>query len=263
MSKKGSRSPAFNVLTASLSEEVIERYLEIAREVREQERARRREAERRKAAERKRRAALLAALFGFEPPRSSAGKRKKKKAKKTKAATPASVRAGTPSPSAGGGAAEGRAAEGSAGAPETRVAEGPAGAPETRVAEGLAGAPETRASAAPADTSAGREAGEPAAVPAPDAPQDAPAEGRDARDAEDPATGVVARANPGGSRRAKPITREEILKLFIADDLGYLDKVRADGWGGLTSAETGRVGGMMTRRMKRVERGLPPFGSPP
>ncbi|MEW6032597.1 MAG: small, acid-soluble spore protein, alpha/beta type [Bacillota bacterium] len=251
MSKKGSRSPAFNVLTASLSEEVIERYLEIAREVREQERARRREAERRKAAERKRRAALLAALFGFEPPRSSAGKRKKKKAKKTKAATPASVRAGTPSPPAGEGAAEGRAAEGSAGAPETRVA------------EGLAGAPETRASAAPADTSAGREAGEPAAVPAPDAPQDAPAEGRDARDAEDPATGVVARANPGGSRRAKPITREEILKLFIADDLGYLDKVRADGWGGLTSAETGRVGGMMTRRMKRVERGLPPFGSPP
>ena len=128
MSKKGPRSEAFNLLTESLSEEVITRYLELAYHVREQELARRRELERRKAAARR-------------------------------------------------------------------------------------GAP--------------------------------------------PAEQAAPKAGPTKSRSRKPITREDILKLYVADSLGYLEKVRADGWGGLTCAESGRVGGMMTRRMKRLEKGLP------
>lgn len=46
------------------------------------------------------------------------------------------------------------------------------------------------------------------------------------------------------------------MKIKIAIDLGLLDKVRAIGWGGLTSAETGRVGGLMTRRLKGKKRAL-------
>lgn len=37
------------------------------------------------------------------------------------------------------------------------------------------------------------------------------------------------------------------LKIKVTVDLGLLDKVRREGWGGLTSAESGRVGGWMTR----------------
>ncbi|HEX6990063.1 MAG TPA: small, acid-soluble spore protein, alpha/beta type [Bacillota bacterium] len=37
------------------------------------------------------------------------------------------------------------------------------------------------------------------------------------------------------------------LKVKIAMDLGLLEKARRVGWGNLSSAETGRVGGWMTR----------------
>lgn len=37
------------------------------------------------------------------------------------------------------------------------------------------------------------------------------------------------------------------LKVKIAMDLGILEKARQVGWGNLSSAETGRVGGWMTR----------------
>jgi len=44
---------------------------------------------------------------------------------------------------------------------------------------------------------------------------------------------------------------------MIADELGYLDTVTKHGWGGLTTAQSGRVGGMMTRRMKSLEKKQP------
>lgn len=43
--------------------------------------------------------------------------------------------------------------------------------------------------------------------------------------------------------------REEI-KYEIARELGLEEKVRTLGWGGLTAVETGRIGGIMTRRNK-------------
>lgn len=42
----------------------------------------------------------------------------------------------------------------------------------------------------------------------------------------------------------------ERLKLLIVGELGLLDKVKADGWGGLSAAESGRVGGLMAKRMR-------------
>lgn len=47
---------------------------------------------------------------------------------------------------------------------------------------------------------------------------------------------------------------EEKLKYEVAEELGLLDRVLSDGWKSLTSKETGRVGGMVTRR-KRQEQG--------
>ena len=46
---------------------------------------------------------------------------------------------------------------------------------------------------------------------------------------------------------------EERLKYEIAEELGLLDKVLANGWRSLTSKETGRIGGLVTKR-KREQR---------
>ena len=44
------------------------------------------------------------------------------------------------------------------------------------------------------------------------------------------------------------------LKYEIAEELGLLDKVRAGGWKALSSRETGRIGGMISRRRKALEK---------
>lgn len=46
-------------------------------------------------------------------------------------------------------------------------------------------------------------------------------------------------------------TREKI-KYEIAEELGLKDKVDSLGWSGLTAEETGRIGGIMTRRKKEL-----------
>ena len=47
-------------------------------------------------------------------------------------------------------------------------------------------------------------------------------------------------------------TKEETerLKYEIAEELGLLEKVKAGGWKSLTSKETGRIGGLMTKRRR-------------
>ncbi|MCR4397626.1 MAG: alpha/beta-type small acid-soluble spore protein [Firmicutes bacterium] len=42
------------------------------------------------------------------------------------------------------------------------------------------------------------------------------------------------------------------LKLEVAGELGLAQKIRRSGWGGLTSAESGRIGGVMTRRLRAL-----------
>jgi hypothetical protein len=54
----------------------------------------------------------------------------------------------------------------------------------------------------------------------------------------------------------KELTHEEKLrekiKYEIAEELGLRDKVDSIGWSGLTAEETGRIGGIMTRRKKEL-----------
>ena len=42
-------------------------------------------------------------------------------------------------------------------------------------------------------------------------------------------------------------------KYEIAEELGLLDKVLEGGWKSLSAKETGRIGGLMTRRKKKTE----------
>lgn len=55
----------------------------------------------------------------------------------------------------------------------------------------------------------------------------------------------------------KELTKEEKqrekMKYEIAAELGLKDKVDELGWGGLTSEETGRIGGIMTKRKKDLK----------
>lgn len=59
------------------------------------------------------------------------------------------------------------------------------------------------------------------------------------------------------SKKTKPInlndlTPEEKMKYEIAEELGLLDKVLADGWKSLSSKETGRIGGLVTKKRREA-----------
>lgn len=47
---------------------------------------------------------------------------------------------------------------------------------------------------------------------------------------------------------------EEKMKYEIAEELGLLDKVLESGWRSLTSKETGRIGGLITKKKKEAEK---------
>ena len=48
----------------------------------------------------------------------------------------------------------------------------------------------------------------------------------------------------------KRLTPEEKVKYEIAEELGLLDRVLKDGWKSLSAKETGRIGGIMTRKKR-------------
>lgn len=50
------------------------------------------------------------------------------------------------------------------------------------------------------------------------------------------------------------LTEDEKVKYEIAQELGLLDRVLTDGWKSLSAKETGRIGGLMTRRKREKEK---------
>ena len=46
---------------------------------------------------------------------------------------------------------------------------------------------------------------------------------------------------------------EEKMKYEGAEELGLLDRVLADGWKSLTSKETGRIGGIVTKKKREKQ----------
>lgn len=49
------------------------------------------------------------------------------------------------------------------------------------------------------------------------------------------------------------LSPEEKMKYEIAEELGLLDKVLNEGWRSLTSKETGRIGGLVTKKKRKME----------
>lgn len=59
----------------------------------------------------------------------------------------------------------------------------------------------------------------------------------------------------------KPINLSELeplgkMKYEIAEELGLLDRVMEEGWKNLTAKETGRIGGLVTKRKKQIKNEL-------
>lgn len=52
-------------------------------------------------------------------------------------------------------------------------------------------------------------------------------------------------------KKTKQPTENDILKYEIATNLGLSSKVDKVGWGGLTAAETGRIGGLVSSKKKK------------
>lgn len=48
---------------------------------------------------------------------------------------------------------------------------------------------------------------------------------------------------------------DEMLKYEVAAELGLLDKVKQLGWKSLTAKETGRIGGLITKKKKLIQAG--------
>ena len=60
-------------------------------------------------------------------------------------------------------------------------------------------------------------------------------------------------------KKQKPVvleelTKEERLKYEIAEELGLLDRVMTAGWKALSSKETGRIGGLLAKRKRTIEK---------
>lgn len=60
------------------------------------------------------------------------------------------------------------------------------------------------------------------------------------------------------AKKDKPIILSEIepeekLKYEIAGELGLLDRVVSEGWKSLSAKETGRIGGLMTKKRKEMK----------
>ncbi len=49
-----------------------------------------------------------------------------------------------------------------------------------------------------------------------------------------------------------PKKRDEQLKLEIAKELGLLEKIQNGGWKSLSAKETGRIGGLLSRKKKKM-----------
>lgn len=56
--------------------------------------------------------------------------------------------------------------------------------------------------------------------------------------------------DPFDPKNLKP---EELLKYEIATELGLSDKVMAGGWRSLTAKESGRIGGLVTKKKREMK----------
>lgn len=54
------------------------------------------------------------------------------------------------------------------------------------------------------------------------------------------------------TKNKKELKPEDLLKYEIANELGLGEKLQEVGWGGLTAKETGKIGGIITRKKRQL-----------
>lgn len=52
--------------------------------------------------------------------------------------------------------------------------------------------------------------------------------------------------------RLSELTEDEKMKYEVAEELGLLDRVLKDGWRSLSSKETGKIGGLVTKKRREM-----------
>lgn len=50
------------------------------------------------------------------------------------------------------------------------------------------------------------------------------------------------------------LSREERLKYEVAEELGLLPRLREVGWAGLSTAESGKIGGIVGARLRQIKK---------
>ena len=53
--------------------------------------------------------------------------------------------------------------------------------------------------------------------------------------------------------RLSELTEEEKMKYEVAQELGLLDQVLKEGWRSLTSKQTGKIGGLVTKKRREMK----------
>lgn len=54
-------------------------------------------------------------------------------------------------------------------------------------------------------------------------------------------------------------TPDDIMKLEIARELGLDEKIRREGWKSLSAKESGRIGGIMTKKKRELKKKMQPL----
>ena len=68
---------------------------------------------------------------------------------------------------------------------------------------------------------------------------------------------MIENNNTEASKKEKlfdALTEDQKMKLEIASELGLIDQVQRDGWKSLSAKETGRIGGLMTKRKRELKK---------
>jgi small acid-soluble spore protein F (minor alpha/beta-type SASP) len=61
------------------------------------------------------------------------------------------------------------------------------------------------------------------------------------------------RAISSKMKKNNELTSNDLLKYEIAEELGFMDKVNKYGWKSLTAKESGKIGGIMTKKKRETK----------
>ena len=54
-------------------------------------------------------------------------------------------------------------------------------------------------------------------------------------------------------KKEKILTENDVMKYEIAAELGLMDKVKSTGWKSLTARESGKIGGIIAKRKRKIQ----------